>query len=330
MSRTADRPSVGVLLGGSSPEREVSLASGEAVAAALEGAGWEVSRYDYGTAAAEETAIAELVLESLQTGALCGVAAIFIGLHGGAGEDGRVQSLLELAGMPYTGSGVLASALSMDKWLSKSVLRRAGVPVPDAHLWLRGDILPPALTEGVWGAELGWPLVIKPVDQGSTVGFSLAESPDDVPAALERAGAFGPRVLVEAYIPGREVTVAVLDDQALPVVEIRPSHGVYDYECKYTAGMSSYDCPADLEPEITLRLQEAALAAFTELQHRDYARMDYRLDPKGNFYMLEANTLPGFTGTSLVPKAAAAAGIDFPDLCERIVLAALARGPAVR
>jgi D-alanine-D-alanine ligase len=179
--------------------------------------------------------------------------------------------------------------------------------------------------EGDWGASLGWPLVVKPADQGSTVGFSLVEDPANVPEALSEAARFGDRVLIEEYVAGRELTVAVVDNRALPVIEISPSHGVYDYECKYTPGMSSYECPADLPGETSLRLQEEALKAFTMLMHSDYSRMDFRLSEEGVPYLLEGNTLPGFTATSLVPKAAAAAGIEFGELCSLLVEASLKR-----
>jgi len=326
MATDLQRPALGVLLGGTSPEREVSLASGEAIATALESAGWVVHRFDYGAEGTGDAPIAVTLHRAFHHGSLAGVGAVFIGLHGGAGEDGRVQAILELQGLPYTGSGVLASALSMDKWLSKQVLHRVGVQVPEAHLWRVGSDVSPAVVEGVWGADLGWPLVVKPTDQGSTVGLTVAASDGEVPEALELAARFGDRVLIERYIPGREVTVAVIAGQALPVVEIAPSHGIYDYECKYTPGMSDYTCPADLDDAVTRSLQQAALSAFTALEHRDYARMDFRLAEDGSIYMLEANTLPGFTGTSLVPKAAAAAGIAFEDLCDRIARAAVERG----
>jgi D-alanine-D-alanine ligase len=321
------RPAVGILLGGTSAEREVSLASGTAVAAALERAGWRVRCYDYGIP--EENArgpIATRLLEALRSGPLADVAVIFNALHGGAGEDGRIQALLELADVPYTGSGPLASALTMDKWLTKQIVEAAGVTVPAGRLWRSGDPTPPEVLAAEWTGRLGLPLVVKPVNQGSTVGFALVREAGELGQALATAADFGPTVLVESFIPGREVTVAVLDGEALPVVEIVPSHGVYDYTCKYTSGMSQYHCPADLAAETARALQEAALEVFSRLQHRDYSRMDFRLSEEERPYLLEGNTLPGLTATSLVPKAAAAAGIDFETLCARLVEAALDRG----
>jgi D-alanine-D-alanine ligase len=321
------RPVVGVLLGGTGPEREVSLASGAAVAEALERAGWEVRRYDFGAPGeVERGPVAARLLAALQAGPLAGAAVVFNALHGGAGEDGRVQALLELAEVPYTGSGPLASALTMDKWLTKELVQTAGVTVPAGVLWHPGDPTPSDVLAAEWSGRFGYPLVVKPVDQGSTVGFSLVGEAEKLGGALTAAAAFGAGVLIETFIPGREVTVAVVDGEALPVVEIVPSHGVYDYACKYTPGLSRYHCPADLAPEEVRALQEAALLVFTRLQHRDYSRMDFRLSEDGRPYLLEGNTLPGFTATSLVPKAAAAAGIDFETLCTRLVEAALDRG----
>ncbi len=318
---------VGVLLGGISPEREVSLASGNAVSQALVEAGWDVCTYDYGAPGEEEHGPpAARLIRALTTGPLRDVRAVFIALHGGAGEDGRVQGLLEMAGMPYTGTGPLGSAVSMDKWITKTLVRREGIRVPEGRIQVRGAPAPPELRQA-WGRELGWPLVVKPADAGSTVGFSLVAHPEEVPAALEEAFSFSPRVLIEEYIPGREVTVAVLDSRALPVIEIIPSHAVYDYTCKYTTGMSSYVCPAELPDEVAGTLQAHALTAFRVLEHRDFSRLDFRLAPDATPYLLEGNTLPGLTGTSLVPKAAAASGISFAELCSRLVEAALRRGP---
>ncbi len=325
------RPVVGVLLGGTSPEREVSLSSGEAVAAALETEGWSVRRYDYGSEGEERHGELSARLEyAVTTGPFADVEVVFIVLHGGAGEDGRVQGWFEMAGIPYAGTGVLGSTVSMDKWITKALAREAGVAVPDGVLWHRGEQIAEQVIEADWGARLGWPLVIKPVDQGSTVGLTIAHSVDEVPDALALAGGYGQTVLVEEYIPGREVTVAVLGDEALPVIEIIPSHGIYDYECKYTPGMSTYICPAELSADVTRNLQDAALTMFRALHHRDFSRIDFRMTEDFAFSLLEGNTIPGFTSTSLVPKAAAAVGIGFTELCSRIVGSAINREAALR
>ena len=324
-----DVRTAGVLYGGTSPERDVSLSSGGAVASALEEAGLEVVRYDYGAdGQPEHGTVAARLLRALTEGPLAPAEVVFIALHGGAGEDGRVQGMLEMAGVPYTGTGVLGSAVSMDKWVSKNLLRQADLPVPEGRLWTAADPPPEHLVTGEWEGLMGWPMVVKPSDQGSTVGLSIVEEPKEMAPAVEKAAAYGHRVLVERFIQGREITVAVLEGRALPPIEIHPEHGIYDYECKYTPGMSSYTCPAALEPEQSRRVQEIALAAFEVLDHRDYSRLDFRLGEDGVFYLLEGNTAPGFTATSLVPKAAAAAGIGFPELCARLVQAAAGRDGA--
>lgn len=322
------RPVVGVLLGGTSAEREVSLASGQAVATALEQGGYGVRSYDYG--AAEEMARGSVInrlCHALREGSLADVEVAFPVLHGGAGEDGRVQGVLELAGLPYTGTGVIGSAMSMDKWVAKGVMAAAGIPVPEGILWAEPEPPPPAVIDQ-WGDALGWPLVVKPVDQGSTVGLTVVHASAGVADAIQKAASWSRRVLIERFIPGREITVAVLQGRALPVIEIIPRHGIYDYDCKYTPGLSEYVCPARLEEEPARQIAGWALQAFEVLAHRDYSRMDFRLTEEGRAYLLEGNTAPGFTATSLVPKAAQAAGIDFVELCRRLVESARGRNGA--
>jgi D-alanine-D-alanine ligase len=301
------------------------------VATALETAGWEVRRYDYGADGEEAHGDLSTRLEHAVTaGPLADVGVVFIVLHGGAGEDGRVQAWFEMAGLPYAGTGVLGSSMSMDKWVTKALAREAGVAVPAGVLWRRGEVISEEIIEADWGRRLNWPLVVKPVDQGSTVGLTIAAEAAEVPAALEFAAGFGDTVLVEEYIPGREVTVAMLGGEALPVIEIIPSHGIYDYECKYTPGLSTYVCPAELPAEVERGLQDAALVMYDALHHRDFSRIDFRMTEDHDFFLLEGNTLPGFTATSLVPKAAAAVGIGFGELCLRIVESAINRKAAPR
>jgi D-alanine-D-alanine ligase len=255
---------------------------------------------------------------------------VFLALHGGQGEDGTLQALLDLTGVPYTGSGHLASALAMDKDLSKHLFRRAGVPTAE---WMMaplagsgGRVAGSGTANGgrdEFAADvervIGLPLIVKPSKQGSTVGLSVVRDMADLWPAIDEAAKYDDEVMVEQFIPGRELTVGILGDDALPVGEIIPVHEIYDYECKYTAGMAKEIFPADLTAEETNTVQDLARRAFRALKLRGYARIDFRMSPDGVFYCLEANTLPGMTALSLIPQAAVAAGIPFPELCERIV-----------
>jgi D-alanine-D-alanine ligase len=240
---------------------------------------------------------------------------LFLALHGGRGEDGTIQTLLEMIGVPYTGSGRLGSAMAMDKDISKRLFRSAGVPTAD---W----VMAPAAQAEV-ERQFGWPVVVKPSKQGSTVGLSVVKAARDYEEAVTLARQYDDEVMIERFVPGRELTVGVLGDVALPVGEIISKHEIYDYECKYTAGMATEEFPARLSPEAAERVQQQALAAFKALKLRGYARIDFRLTTEGEFYCLEANTLPGMTELSLIPQGAAAMGIKFPDLCQRIVTLAL-------
>lgn len=330
---------VTVLMGGTSSERDVSLASGLRVAGALRAAGHEVRVVDTarGTlTAADERAMLEggRVVKTVPPDVqalvrinralpstldhLAETDVIFLALHGGTGEDGTIQALLDLTGIPYTGSGHLASALAMDKDLSKHLFRSAGVPTAD---WL----MAPATVDEVT-ARLGFPVIVKPSKQGSTVGLSLVKDPAELPGAIEDAFKHDDEVMVEAFVPGRELTVGILGGEALPVGEIIPVKELYDYECKYTPGMAQEIFPADLTPEQTAEVQRLAKRAFGALKLGGCARIDFRMTPSGDFFCLEANTLPGMTETSLIPQAAAAAGVSFPALCDRIVRLA-ASGP---
>jgi D-alanine-D-alanine ligase len=244
---------------------------------------------------------------------------VFLALHGGEGENGRIQAVLDLAGISYTGSGVIGSAIAFDKRVSKELFARAGVPTP---VWTPRD----APVDEVVRA-LGLPLVVKPANGGSTVGLTVVRDAQALPSAIELAATYDPDVLCEAFVDGRELTVTVLDGVALPVIEIIPTNEVYDYESKYTPGKSTYVVPAELASGETDELCRLAVAAFHALRQESYSRIDFRRSTDGSFWCLEGNSLPGMTATSLVPKAAAAAGIEFPELCERLVLAAL-RPPA--
>jgi D-alanine-D-alanine ligase len=336
-----------VLLGGFSAERDVSLASGLRIAHALRAKGHDVTSVDPAKGAfarEEEDALlaAGVGTEPPSLDALSALGSrgsiptelalwpevreadvVFLALHGGQGEDGTLQALFDLAGIRYTGSGHLGSALAMDKHLSKTLFRAAGVGTAD---WTMAP-LPNATPEqhARFRAEadaLGLPLIVKPSKQGSTVGLSIVRELTALDAAVTEAFRYDDEVMVEQFIAGRELTVGILAGDALPVIEIRPKHEIYDYECKYTKGMAE-EFVAELGDEGTARIHEQAQLAFDALKLRGYARIDFRMDDQGNFFCLEANTLPGMTELSLIPQAAAAAGILFPDLCERIVTSAL-------
>jgi len=327
-----------VLMGGTSSERNVSLASGIRIVLALRERGHTVTALDPARgviSAAEEKELSTgkvgaepPSLEALSKFAegtflpnltsmkeLRDADVAFLGLHGGQGEDGTLQALLDMAHVKYTGSGHLASALAMDKDLSKKLFRVAEVSTAD---WL----MAPATIEQVEGI-LGLPVVVKPSKQGSTVGLSVVKKRADLAAAIEEASKYDDEVMIERFIPGRELTVGVLGDVALPVGEIISKHEIYDYECKYTAGMATEEFPAKISPEATAHVQQQALSAFKALKLGGCARIDFRLSSDGEFYCLEANTLPGMTELSLIPQGAAAMGISFPELCERIVRLAL-------
>ncbi|MBI4545588.1 MAG: D-alanine--D-alanine ligase, partial [Gemmatimonadetes bacterium] len=240
---------------------------------------------------------------------------VFLALHGGAGEDGTLQALLDLVGIPYIGSGHLASAVAMDKDVSKRLFRDAGIPTPD---WMMAPAEPELVRD-----RLGYPVVIKPSKQGSTVGLTVVKQPEHLEPAVREAFRYDDEVMIEQFIPGRELTVAILGEEPLPVGEIIPRHEIFDYECKYQEGMADEIFPADLTPAETAAVQFLALKAHRVLKLAGFSRIDFRLDEAGTFWCLEANTLPGMTAQSLVPKAARAAGIAFPQLCERICRLAL-------
>lgn len=306
MSSSASQRIV-VMAGGWSAEREVSLRSGAAAARALRGLGHEVIEFD---PRGEDWDLPD------------GTRAVFLALHGTYGEDGGVQARLEALGVPYTGCDANASRVAFDKALTKARCQAAGVRTPAGIVVDRLDASWP---EGVPG-----PWVVKPVCQGSSVGLVFLDSPEGWHRALATAFEHDRRVLVESRIVGRELTVGILDGAALPVVEVRPKCGVYDYGNKYTSGATEYTCPAELGSEVEGAVQRAALGAFAAVGGRDYGRVDVMVDGEGAAWVLEVNTLPGMTETSLLPKAAAAAGLGFPSLCERILEMALRRCPLAK
>ena len=297
---------IAVMLGGPSAEREVSLRSGAAVAKALRSLGHDVTELDPRTPDWNLSAETDVV---------------FLALHGTYGEDGTVQKRLDELGVAYTGCDAEASRIAFDKVLTKQSCVQSGVPTPRF-------VTVHSATEP-FPANFSVPLVVKPSRQGSSVGLEFVERVEDWPAALASSLKFDSEVLVEEKIIGRETTVGILAGKALPVVEVRPHNGVYDAHSKYTPGATEYFCPADFDAATTKRIQAAALGAFRAVGGRDYARVDVMVRADGAPVVLEVNTLPGMTETSLLPNAAAAAGINFAELCQRMVDLALKRNAAV-
>ncbi len=323
---------VTVLTGGSTPERDVALAGAEQVVAALRAEGHTVAVVDTVSGFLSAAKEAELLtgavdrepptdaeLKALRARELGPrlvelpevkeAEVVFPVLHGRQGEGGELQALLELAGIPFTGSDALGSAIAMAKDVAKALLRYAGVTTPDWVMW-------PAPTESIVALDL--PLIVKPSRVGSTIGLTVVESLDDLEAAVEHAKTYDDDVMIERFIAGRELTVGVLDHTPLVVGEIIPQHPIFDYECKYTPGMTQEIFPADLPADVAANVQASAAAAHRILKLRDMSRVDFILSAEGGIYCLEANTLPGLTRTSLLPQSAKAAGIGFGKLCTTI------------
>jgi D-alanine-D-alanine ligase len=301
---------IAVLMGGGTSEHEISLLTGNAVAGALEERGHEVQRVTL-----ED--FADLQPDSIDA------EVVFVALHGGAGEDGRVQAELERAGVAYVGSRPGPCAVAMDKVQTKQVARQVDVLVTDEVVFEF-----PCDAANVLAAadRLGPATVLKPVGEGSAVGVFVCMTPDDLQRVLAEQELAPGAWMLEPYIPGRELTVGVVLDEASPVIEIRPKDGFYDYTNKYTAGRTEYDCPADLPEDVAGRVASDALRIYRALHLRDMARIDFRYDPGRGHFLLEANTIPGMTATSLLPMGAKALGMDFASLCERLCKAARERG----
>ncbi|MES2475500.1 MAG: D-alanine--D-alanine ligase [Verrucomicrobiota bacterium] len=298
---------IAVLMGGPGAEREVSLASGKAVVKALTGLGLDAVAVDVTGHTVELPAGTDLAFNTI---------------HGTFGEDGELQDILEKLGVPYTGAGSASSKLAIHKSLAKEKFLAAGVPTAHSETISLNPGVVPVLT-------LTAPLVIKPPLEGSSVGIQIVKSQDEVAAALLKAAEKYREVLIEEFIQGKELTVGILDGKALPIVQITPPEGVYDMASKYPwlsgAKGSEYQCPADLDLETTMAVQAAATAAHRALGIEVYSRVDVLLDSANRPFVLEANTIPGMTETSLLPKAAAASGISFPELCRRIAEISLAQ-----
>jgi D-alanine-D-alanine ligase len=306
---------IGVLLGGRSSEREVSLRTGQAVHQSLVRQGYDAVSID----------VSERLPYDLQNQK---VAIAFLALHGPGGEDGTIQGFLETIGMPYTGSGVQASAVGMHKVVTKTLLAAQGIPVPAGTVVHRGDA--PSLARILKEAKLTLPVVVKPASQGSTIGVTIVRRAAQWKDALALAHRYDPEAMVEAFIPGHEVTVAVLgiasgEPKVLPAVEIVAPDGFYDFTAKYQKGKTQYLCPAPLPTKMLKQIGELGRRTFQALGCEGAARVDFRITPKGRPYVLEINTVPGMTETSLLPMASAQAGIDYDQLVEWILQSALDR-----
>ena len=291
---------IGVLMGGLSAEREISLRTGNAILEALQEAGYKAVGIDAGP-----DLPARIVAEQIEVA--------FIALHGRGGEDGSVQGLLETMQIPYTGSGILASALALDKVMTKEVLLFNDIPTPKFDVYRSGEDV-----ESVVQRCEAFPVIVKPAREGSTIGVTIAANSDELRAGLSAAIEFDDLILVEEFIQGRETTVAVLDGKALPIIEIVAKSGFYDYAAKYTAGQTDYLLPADFPDEFYKKMQLIAEKVCAVVGCAGAARVDFMIRDN-TMLCLEVNTIPGMTATSLLPKSAAAAGIDFTELVQRIL-----------
>lgn len=331
-----------VLAGGNSTEREVSIASGQGVCKALRernhkavlldpyfGASQKEenlfpTEYDVDKAADAMREMSSKLEETMKTRKgffgpnvleICKEADIvFLALHGANGEDGKVQSVLDLMGIKYTGSGPLSSGMAMDKGITKMVFEAKGVPTPKGITLEKGKCSSQLADYG-----MGFPVIVKPCCGGSSVGVCIANNQTEYQAALLEAFSYENEVVVEQFITGREFSVAVVDGKAYPVIEIAPLQGFYDYKNKYQASSCVETCPADLSSALTKEMQKYAEMGYKALNLQAYARLDFLMDDEGNMYCLEANTLPGMTPTSLIPQEAKAIGMDYPQLCEKLI-----------
>lgn len=334
---------IAVIFGGISSERNVSINGGISVCKALIEKGYNVTAIDpalglncvldlnnlelkYGAPSIEElhNFNKRSILDCINSSAFDNVDLAFLVLHGKYGEDGLIQALLELRGIPYTGSGVKSSALSIDKHSSKVLMIASGIPTPKWELLHISDAEDYDLIKSV-RKELGNKIVIKPNDEGSTIGLTIVEKGDldEIAQGIRDAGQYSGDVIVEEYIAGREITVAVINGEAYPIIEIKPIDGFFDYNNKYTKGKTEYICPADINEDLTDYIQNISITAYHSLGCKGVSRLDFRLSEDNMPYCLEINTIPGFTSTSLVPMAAKAVGIEYPDLCELIIKSTL-------
>jgi len=319
-----------VIMGGTSSEREVSFLSGANISAALQENGHEVISIDTVLPIEQIEKPIEVTQEYINQGEknllyllahpeIQSADFIFNALHGGSGENGIVQGILQTLGYSFNGSSAEGCAIAMDKIVSKMIFEKNGIPTPKWLYFERNSGMDyPKIIEAIL-QKFSLPLVIKPGHEGSTVGLTIVEKKDQIQTAIDYALQYNSVFLVEEYIAGRELTVSILGDKALPIVEISPMHDIYDYECKYTNGMSEYIVPAKLDSTLTERIQKMSVEAFNLLHCSGYGRMDLRLGTDQQPYFFEMNTMPGMTKMSLVPKAAAAIGLSFNELLEEII-----------
>ena len=309
------RSKIGVLMGGQSSEREVSLKTGEAVYRSLVRSGYDAVAIDVGPG----------LSQTLQDQA---IEVAFLALHGPGGEDGAIQGFLETLGIPYTGSGVRASAVGMHKVVTKTELAAHGIPVPRGTVVWRGTV--PTLQRVLTSCKLKLPIVVKPASQGSTIGVTIVRRPSQWKEALKVAHRYDPEAMVEAFIPGHEVTLSLLGSAdgtvaGLPAVEIVAPDGFYDFSAKYEKGRTQYLCPAPLSAAVSREIKQLAIRTYQALGCNGAARVDFRITPKGKPYVLEINTVPGMTETSLLPMAAGKAGLSYDALTQQILQSALRR-----
>jgi len=337
---------IAVIFGGISTERNVSIAGGKAVVTALRSKGHTVVPIDPAFGTDKERKAEALIndetvnqkienfvtveeltqflpknyLDCVNSELFDNIDCAFIVLHGKYGEDGTIQSLLELRGIPYIGSGPRASAVAMDKLTSKTLFAANGIVTPAWEMLHQSDAEDDEFLTHL-KKHLGKKIVIKPADQGSTIGLSIIQDgyTDEITTAINYAAKYSPNIMAEKYIQGREITVSIIDQEPLPVIEIITEDGFYDYQHKYTKGKTNYICPAELPEDIAEFAQNMALSAYNVIGCKGFARVDFILSEEGQPYCLEVNTIPGFASTSLVPMAAKAVGIDFPELCEKLI-----------
>ncbi len=292
---------IGVLMGGNSSERQVSLNSGKAIVDACKELEYEVKEFD-----------SKKDFDSLSR-EIKKVDLVFNALHGGDGENGVISSKLDSLGVKYTGSDEKASAICIDKDKSKKIVKKENYYTPDWVMLKKDDYKTPDIS------NLSFPLVVKPNSEGSTIGLSIIQNESKLTEAIQLARNYDENILIESFIKGREITVGIIGGESYPIVEIIPRHDLYDYECKYTKGMTDYICPANIEEKNSKRIQKIALKIHKLLECRHYSRVDFRLDKNNKPWFLELNTHPGMTETSLLPKSAAAAGFDFNSLINKII-----------